>query len=105
MFTKTQLGDKFSDYTNREALSEILTTYRQANAAGKSAEQIKVAMSETIQKQVDRHSYISRHLQGGAADVSLKGLDQKAFRESVRSVTGGEPHYEGKPPHFHLQFY
>ncbi len=104
MFTKIQLGDKFSDYKNRQALSEILTTYRQAKAAGKSAEQIKMAMSETIQNQVNRHSYISRHLSGNAADVSLKGLNQKTFRESVRSVTGAEPHYEGKPPHFHVQF-
>lgn len=63
-----------------------------------------MAMSETIQNQVNRHSYISRHLSGNAADVSLKGLNQKAFRESVRSVTGAEPHYEGKPPHFHVQF-
>ncbi|MDQ3750487.1 MAG: LysM peptidoglycan-binding domain-containing protein [Acidobacteriota bacterium] len=104
MFAKIQLRDNFSDYTNRQALSEILTTYRQAKAAGKSDGQIKQAMAETIQNQVNRHSYISRHLQGGAADVSLNGLNQKAFRESVRSVTGQEPLYEGKPAHFHLQF-
>lgn len=104
MFTKIQLGDNFSEYKNRAAVSEILTAYRQAKAAGRSAEQIKQAMSDTIQNQVDRQTYISRHLKGGAADVSIRGLDQKAFRESVKSVTGQEPLYEGKPPHFHMRF-
>lgn len=104
MFTKIQLGDNFSEYKNRAAVSEILTAYRQAKAAGKSSEQIKQAMSATIENQVSRQTYISRHLRGGAADVSIIGLDQKAFRESVKSVTGQEPLYEGKPPHFHLQF-
>lgn len=104
MFTKIQLGDDFSEYRNKAAVSEILTAYRRAKAAGKSGEEIKQAMSETIQNQVNRQTYISRHLKGGAADVSIRGLDQKAFREAVKSVTGGEPLYEGKPPHFHLQF-
>jgi hypothetical protein len=104
MFTKIQLGNSFSEYKNRAAVSEILTTYRQAKAAGKSAEKIKQAMSDTIQNQVNRQIYISRHLQGGAADVSLIGLDRNAFREAVRNVTGQEPLYEGKPRHFHLQF-
>lgn len=104
MFTKIQLGDDFSEYKNRAAVSEILATYRQAKAASKSGEQIKQAISDTIQSQVDRQTYISRHLKGGAADVSVIGLDQKAFRESVKSVTGQEPLYEGKPPHFHMQF-
>ncbi len=104
MLTKIQLRDDFSEYKNRQALSEILATYRQAKADGKSDKQTKQEMADTIQNQVNQHSYISRHLQGGAADVSLKGLDQGAFREAVRSVTGQEPLYEGKPRHFHLQF-
>ena len=104
MFTKIQLGDSFSEYKNRAALSEILSAYKQAKTAGKSSEQAKQAMAQTIQNQVDRGVYISRHLRGGAADVSIIGLNQSAFREAVKSVTGQEPLYEGKPPHFHLQF-
>ncbi len=61
-------------------------------------------MAETIQNQVNRHSYISRHLQGGAADVSLAGLDPTAFREAVKTVTGKEPLYEGKRAIFICNF-
>ena len=104
MFTKIRLRDDFSEYKNRQALNEILSTYKREKANGKSDEQVIKSMANTIENQMNRQVYISRHLRGGAADVSLRGLDQKAFREAVKSVTGQEPLYEGKPPHFHMQF-
>lgn len=104
MLAKIKLRDSFSEYRNKQALSEILTTYKKAKDSGKTDEQIKQAMAKTIQNQVDRQVYISRHLQGGAADISIKGLNQKVFSEVVFSIIGKSPLYEGKPPHFHIQF-
>ncbi len=105
MLIKIRLGDNFSEYKNRLAVSEILGAYKQAHSSGKSPEEVKQAMARVIGNQVDKGVYISRHLQGGAADVSIKeGLNERAFRTAVKSVTGQEPLYEGKPPHFHFQF-
>jgi len=62
------------------------------------------AISPVIQNQVGCNVFISHHLRGGAIDVSLKGLNEQAFKESVKAVTGQEPLYEGKPRHYHFQF-
>ncbi|MBA4124676.1 MAG: hypothetical protein H0X72_19715 [Acidobacteria bacterium] len=85
-------------------MNEVLDAYKQAKADNKSPQQIKQAMAQTIENQTKQGMYISRHLRGGAIDVSLKGLNEQAFKESVKAVTGQEPLYEGKPRHYHFQF-
>ena len=109
MYQKILLGDKFSEYTDQKSVREILNAYRQSKASGNSPEEIKQAMTRAIEVQVSNNTYISKHLQGGATDVSLKTTDKQdlnkpAFIRAVRSVTGKEPLEERKPPHFHLQF-
>jgi LysM repeat protein len=104
MYTKITLRDNFSEYKNKKAVNEVLDAYKQAKADNKSPQQIKQAMAQTIENQTKQGIYISRHLRGGAIDVSLKGLNEQAFKESVKAVTGQEPLYEGKPRHYHFQF-
>jgi Peptidase M15 len=98
------LHDNFSEYKNKSAVNEVLDAHRQAKADNKSPQLIKQAIAQVIENQVKQGIYISRHLRGGAIDVSLNNLNEQAFREAVRAVTGQEPLYEGKPRHYHFQF-
>ncbi len=105
MYYKLANGDDLSEYANRGAAAEIRGAYDEARRAGRTADQAIAAMERVIQAQVERGTYISRHLRGNGADISLNGLDQRAFRASVTaSNTGSSLLYEGVPPHFHLQF-
>lgn len=103
MYNKIQLHDE-NIYTNKTALAEIKRAYNAGVAAHKSRAQIIDDMASVIQGQVDRGVYISRHLRGGAVDISIRGLDEQAFRQAVQTVGGISLLYEGRPPHFHLQF-
>lgn len=103
MYNKIQLHDE-NIYTNKTALAEIKRAYNDGVAAHKSRAAIIDDMAGVIQGQVDRGVYISRHLRGGAVDISIRGLDEQAFRQAVQTVGGISLLYEGLPPHFHLQF-
>ncbi len=104
MYTKITLRDSFSEYKNKKAVDEVLNAYKQAKSENKSPQQIKQAMAQAVENQVKQGIYISRHLRGGAIDVSMNNLNEQAFKESVEAVTGQEPLYEGKPRHYHFQF-
>ncbi|HEX5706221.1 MAG TPA: LysM peptidoglycan-binding domain-containing protein [Pyrinomonadaceae bacterium] len=105
MYNKLANGDDLSEYTNRTAVAEIRVAYDESRRAGRTADQTIAAMESVIAAQVARGTFISRHLRGNGADISLRGLDQPAFRASVAaSNTGSTLLYEGTPPHFHLQW-
>lgn len=104
MYTKLQLGDNLSVYRNKTALGEVKTAYNQARAAGKSPGEVVNAMSRVIGNQTNRGVYISRHLRGGATDVSVRGLNEAAFRQALAKAGITDYVRETKPPHFHIQF-
>ncbi|HEV8158399.1 MAG TPA: LysM peptidoglycan-binding domain-containing protein, partial [Pyrinomonadaceae bacterium] len=104
MYTKLQLGDNLSVYRNKTALGEVKTAYNQARAAGKSPGEVVDAMSRVIENQTNRGVYISRHLRGGATDVSVRGLNEAAFRQALAKAGITDYVRETKPPHFHIQF-
>lgn len=91
-------------YANKSLVNEVIVAYQsKTTAAARLA-----AMTATIQSQVDRDEYISRHLTGMAFDVRSNGMtkaDQAAFKAAatraggvlVNETTTGEPH-------FHVQF-
>ncbi len=104
MYAKLQLGDTLSVYKNKQALAEVKAAYNQARAAGKAPGEVVNAMSHVIQNQVGRNVFISRHLRGGATDVSVKGLNESAFRQALAKAEITDFVRETKPPHFHVQF-
>lgn len=105
MYNKLAQGDDLSEYTNRAAANEVRAAYDESRRANRSADQTIAAMERVVAAQVERGTFISRHLRGNGADISLRGLDQRAFRAAVAaSGTGASLLYEGVPPHFHLQW-
>jgi hypothetical protein len=113
MATRLESGQRLVGfYTDRQAATELEQAYRQATSTGGSPAEVRAAMSETIQNQIDRGVYVSDHLREGAVDVRSRGMtDPEAFQrlagEQGFRVLDERTLRDGRPsprPHFHLEY-
>jgi hypothetical protein len=90
-------------YLNQTLINQIIAAYR--NNTGQAAK--LRAMTATIQAQVNRGQYISRHLSGNGFDVRSRDMtaaDRQAFVAAVTAAGGRLINEGGSQPHFHVQF-
>lgn len=90
-------------YLNQTLINQIINAYR--NNAGRAAK--LAAMTATIQAQVNRGQFISRHLNGMGFDVRIHGMtaaDRQAFVAAVTAAGGRLINEGGSQPHYHVQF-
>ncbi len=109
MREKLQHGeDIFKLYENQRAAGEIRDAWREATSRRGATRKIIVkAMRDVIVAQMQKGTFISRHLQSGAIDVRSRGLSpvqSAAFRSAVAAEPGVALLDErgGAEPHFHL---
>ncbi len=108
MYDKVRFGGSFGEYANHRAAREIEQAYRESRSAGKSRRETVAAMTEVIERQVRNHEYISLHLRGEAADVSVRNLsheEQEIVLRIAKDAGAEAASYEWDPPHIHIQFH
>jgi len=105
MFEKFSDGASGDDYVNQKALKEIRDAYDEGAAAGLSKDEVVENMRSIIQSQVNSGIFVSKHLNNGAADVSVTGLNSKERRQLYKSAraSGFKVHPEGHPRHLHVE--
>lgn len=94
-------------YGNDAAITEITDSIAQARAEGASPETVTDRVAEVIDSQIARGVYVSRHLVGGAVDVSYLNLhpaEIRLLKTLAQQVPGARVIDETAPPHLHLQF-
>ena len=104
MHYKITHGAGLREYRNRTAANEIMQSYRDAIANGTDAVS---AMASTIQNQMDRGIYISRHLRGTGADFrdrDMSGQERSILRSSAFDAGAANVLREGIPPHTHVEY-
>lgn len=108
MYVKLQLGDDLTRlYRDQSLVSQIKSAYDTAVASGKTPEQTKAAMADTIRSQVAAQKFISKHLRGGAVDIRSRTMTDPAERRAFEEIVSRTPGVqigpeETKPPHYHL---
>ena len=106
MYGKLAGGDKLTVYTNKVAAKEIRKAYEDGVAAKMTKPSIILKMKKTLDKQIAKGVYISKHLKKGAVDIRSKDMtatEKKHFQTAARGVAI-KVILETTPPHFHLQF-
>src|SRR5262249_55804256 len=92
MFDKLENGEDLTKlYKDQDALKEITDAYDKASDADQSDEQVKQALADVIQRQMDDDVYISRHLEDNAFDVRSKDMtpeQQQSFKVAVEAKGG-----------------
>jgi len=93
-------------YKDHTAETEIREAYLEGRRNGAGQRETLEAMTRVIETQVRNGTYISRHLQGEAADIlpnTNPPLQPKVLEEVVTELLGsGHSIHEGD--HFHIQF-
>lgn len=108
MYNKLDHGDDIvALYENKAAATEIRNAYRDGTAKKLSRKRLIRTLAETIQAQISRGVYVSKHLKSGAVDVRSWGLSAKqeeALREAVKQESGVSllDERNSAEPHFHL---
>jgi RHS repeat-associated protein len=104
MYYKITHGAGLGEYRNRIAANEIMGSYREAVSDGTNPVS---AMASTIQGQMDRGIYISRHLSGTGADFrdrDISGQERSILRSSAFDAGATNVLKEGIPPHTHVEY-
>jgi hypothetical protein len=106
MYVKLEGGDKLTIYKDQVSAQEIKKAYDDGKAATKSKADIVKEMTSTIEAQIKKGKYISKHLKAGAVDVRSKDMSnsEKAEFKKAAAATALSVILETTPPHFHLQF-
>ena len=106
MYGKLAGGDKLTVYKNQTAAQEIKKSYDDAVTAKKLKPQVIQSIKSTIDSQILKKTYISKHLRKGAIDVRSRDMTPNNKIEFKKSTIGiaTKVILEVTPPHFHLQF-
>jgi len=106
MYGKLAGGDKLTVYKNRTAAQEIKKSYDDAVTAKKLKPQIIQAIKSTLDSQILKKVYISKHLRKGAIDVRSRDMtpNEKIKFKTASLGVATKVILEVTPPHFHLQF-
>ena len=106
MYGKLAAGDKLTIYKNQTAAKAIKMAYDDAVKSKKNVVEIKKAIKEVIDKQINNKVYISKHLKKGAVDIRSRDmtLTEKTLFKKAASGVATIVILETTPPHFHLQF-
>lgn len=108
MHEKLEHGDNLLAIYPAGPVRPIIAAYRAAKAKrGATRQKVIAAMRQTIESQMDRGVYISRHLQAGAVDVRSRGMNAEryaALRKAVAAERGVVllDERQTAQPHFHL---
>ena len=99
-------GDKLAVYKNRVAAQEIKKSYDDAVTAKKLKPQVIQSIKSTIDSQILKKVYISKHLRKGAIDVRSRDMtpNEKIKFKTAALGVATKVILEVTPPHFHLQF-
>jgi RHS repeat-associated protein len=107
MYDKLKSGDDILKlYKNTTAAKEVKTVYDTAIKENKTHSATITDMTKVIQGQIDKGTYISKHLQNNALDVrsrTMNTAEKKAFRTAATGIANTIL-LETKPPHWHLSF-
>jgi len=106
MYGKLAGGDKLTVYKNRTAAQEIKKSYDDAVIAKKLKPQVIQSIKSTIDSQILKKVYISKHLKKGAIDVRSRDMtpNEKIKFKTASLGVATKIILEVTPPHFHLQF-
>ena len=106
MYGKLVGGDKLAVYKNRVAAQEIKKSYDDAVTAKKLKPQVIQSIKSTIDSQILKKVYISKHLRKGAIDVRSRDMtpNEKIKFKTAALGVATKVILEVTPPHFHLQF-
>jgi len=106
MYGKLAGGDKLTVYKNRIAAQEIKKSYDDAVTAKKLKPQVIQSIRSTIDSQILKKIYISKHLRKGAIDVRSRDMtpNEKIKFKTASIGVATKVILEVTPPHFHLQF-
>ena len=107
MVEKLQNGEDILALYDHEPALEVRAAYREGVAKHHSRPKLVRAVREIIEEQIRRGTYISRHLQAGAADVRSRGMTPArvmAFRAAVAAEPGVTiiDERDATEPHLHL---
>ena len=89
MYGKLAGGDKLTVYRDQKMAKEILGAYDTSVDSKKTKEQILISLQDTIDEQIKKGKYISKHLKKGAVDVrsrDMTDIDKKNFKASAAGV-------------------
>ncbi len=92
-------------YIQKSLINEIIVVFQKNTTDANRL----VAMTDTIQNQIDQGKYVSKHLKRGAFDVRIKDMspdDKKALEKAIEAAGGkrlDESSKQGQP-HYHVQF-
>ena len=107
MLEKLQHGEDLLTLYDKAPALEVRDAYREGVAKHHRKPQLVRALREIIEAQMHRGTYISRHLQAGAADVRSLGMTP-ARLQALRAAVAAEPgvtvldEREAAQPHLHL---
>ena len=106
MYGKLVGSDKLAVYKNRVAAQEIKKSYDDAVTAKKLKPQVIQSIKSTIDSQILKKVYISKHLRKGAIDVRSRDMtpNEKIKFKTAALGVATKVILEVTPPHFHLQF-
>jgi hypothetical protein len=107
MVEKLQHGEDILALYDHEPALEVRAAYREGVAKHQGKPKLVRAVRETIEEQIRRGIYISRHLLAGAADVRSRGMTPArvmAFRAAVAAEPGVTiiDERDATEPHLHL---
>lgn len=108
MYNKLEHGeDIVALYENKAAATEIRNIYKEGSAKNLSRKRQIRGIAETIEAQIARGIFVSKHLKSGAVDVrswGLTGKQEEALREAVKQESGVTllDERSSSEPHFHL---
>ncbi|MBX7223004.1 MAG: peptidoglycan-binding protein [Blastocatellia bacterium] len=105
MYRKFHDGDDvLKTYGYSSLAYEVKATYDGSVKAKKSKDETIKAMAETIQQQINRNAYISKHLLAIACDVDPTGVNGKTLQLAAATVGKVKVKHEKTPHHFHVQW-
>jgi hypothetical protein len=107
MLEKLEHGDDLLALYDKGPALEIRGAYREGKARHLAKKRLVRAMRDVILAQIGRGTYVSRHLQAGAADVRSIGMTParlQAFRAAVAAEPGVTifDERDAAEPHLHL---
>lgn len=106
MYVKLASGGSLAIYGRQALTQPIMAAYREGRKKRWTRERTVAAMANVIKRQMDEGHFLSRHLQGRAFDVRVKGMtgrQRSAFIQAVKQAGGLRLLQETKPPHFHIE--
>ena len=108
MIKKLKLGSNIMRlYVDKHSAGEVRDAYRQATGQGLRGDALLDAVTQVIEAQVARGTYLSNHLRAGAVDVRIRTMnarERRVFRTLCGQSHGVRVLEEQRPPHWHLEF-